>query len=620
MNPNRPAKGTGRPGREPRATGSPGADVPEQGLPSASEEAFPVIVETEDGSRSTVRKSPGFAIRLLPHSWAAALVRWIRRARNPIATRLDRRETQEETDSSESPADSSAVFPTDSRTISPIVSPGETGDPHEQLDDIVRGVVPPWVISLGVHFLLVLLLSLLVFHVPADNSIQLVLKIPTDIRPEPEDPTFQLGGDPQAEEENVDPIEKPSENPVVNPDATPPDATPQQTEGPVVAETERPKFPSPLRLDGRNPGDREARLARGGGGPGTESAVLRGLDWLCTVQRPNGHWSLTGPYADGMPQKQLDNPVAATAMALLAFHGIGVTPETKDERIPKKYVTAVKKGWDWLLLRQIQGNGDDDGCFFREGYGTYTHRFYTHGQCTIALCELYVLTGNDIYREPAQRAVDYCLRHQSVSGGWRYRANAASPESDVSVTGWIVLALQSARAGALEVPEEHFDRIGRFFDSVAVGDGSRYCYNLQETGVTLSMTAEALLCRELLGWPRDDPRLTDGLDWLSLEENLVRYDDRTKRDVYYWYYATQALHHYGGEPWRRWNERMREELPKQQVQSGKERGSWSPRTPVPDEWGMSFGRLYTTCLSILMLESYYRHVPVYETPEELEIP
>ena len=32
---------------------------------------------------------------------------------------------------------------------------------------------------------------------------------------------------------------------------------------------------------------------------------------------------------------------------------------------------------------------------------------------------------------------------------------------------------------------------------------------------------------------------------------------------------------------------------------------------IADQWGQHGGRLYTTCLSIYMLEVYYRHLPIY---------
>ena len=64
----------------------------------------------------------------------------------------------------------------------------------------------------------------------------------------------------------------------------------------------------------------------------------------------------------------------------------------------------------------------------------------------------------------------------------------------------------------------------------------------------------------------------------------------------------------------------RQALPTRQVKRGREAGSWDPgrgRAGAPDgyEWHTRYtpygGRLYVTCLSIYMLEVYYRHLPIY---------
>ncbi|MDD3587070.1 MAG: squalene--hopene cyclase, partial [Thermoguttaceae bacterium] len=51
------------------------------------------------------------------------------------------------------------------------------------------------------------------------------------------------------------------------------------------------------------------------------------------------------------------------------------------------------------------------------------------------------------------------------------------------------------------------------------------------------------------------------------------------------------------------------QLPTHQVPRGKkEAGSWNPDL---DEYGLGGGRLYVTCLSILCLEVYYRHLGIF---------
>ncbi|HID23585.1 MAG TPA: hypothetical protein EYP14_14470 [Planctomycetaceae bacterium] len=115
------------------------------------------------------------------------------------------------------------------------------------------------------------------------------------------------------------------------------------------------------------------------------------------------------------------------------------------------------------------------------------------------------------------------------------------------------------------------------------------------------MTAVGLLCRMYLGWTRERRALQDGVTFLSRRGPV---DD----EMYYNYYATQVLHHWGGEKWKRWNEVMREQLIKTQDRAGHATGSWKPR----DRHGHVGGRLYMTSLCVMTLEVYYRHLPLYQ--------
>lgn len=343
-----------------------------------------------------------------------------------------------------------------------------------------------------------------------------------------------------------------------------------------------------IALTGREKGMRKALVGQYGGTGETESSVEGGLAWLARYQQRDGSWSLKGPYPDG---SEVENVAAATAMALLAFQGAGNTHRGGD------YQEEVARGWQALLKLQ-QDNGD-----FYNGDVPNQH-LYTHGQATIAICELYGMTKDKAFREPAQRAVDFAVRAQSPEGGWRYYPGEGS---DTSVTGWYVMALQSALMAGLEVPDENLQRISTYLDSVQRDDGSRYIYQrLQQP--TPTMTAEGLLCRQYLGWDRDDARLISGVEYVL--SNPI--DPNENYDVYYWYYAAQLMHHMEGDAWDRWNNVMRRTIPSLQVTNGKERGSWDPK---PDRWSHLGGRLYTTCLSIYMLEVYYRHLPIYSYRE-----
>ena len=80
--------------------------------------------------------------------------------------------------------------------------------------------------------------------------------------------------------------------------------------------------------------------------------------------------------------------------------------------------------------------------------------------------------------------------------------------------------------------------------------------------------------------------------------------------MYYNYYATQVMHHYGGSEWKRWNEVMREFLIRSQSRQGHEEGSWFFDISRFDTKG---GRLYCTALAAMTLEVYYRYSPIYSS-------
>ncbi len=70
------------------------------------------------------------------------------------------------------------------------------------------------------------------------------------------------------------------------------------------------------------------------------------------------------------------------------------------------------------------------------------------------------------------------------------------------------------------------------------------------------------------------------------------------------------MHHFGGEDWKNWNEKMRNYLVKKQEsnQGSPNFGSWSPSA---DPFARVGGRLMITSLNLLTLEVYYRYLPLY---------
>lgn len=458
---------------------------------------------------------------------------------------------------------------------------GGPEEPTPETTDKAVRAAPPWLVSGVVHMVALILLGVLYLASNQENRVRIEAIYAEDEGIQLEEDLLQ---DPAKLElpDITDPVLSQDLLQTFDPFAAPPQLD-LSLDG-LVASSDLLAPSIGLALTGREKGAKEALLGAYGGTATTEAAVQLGLEWLVKQQdMRTGLWSLTGPYADG---GGAENNLAATAMALLALQGNGHTHQSG------KFQRNVQRGADALVRLQ-----DQDGNMFKEG--TFNHRLYSQAQASIVLCELYGMTKDARYRQAAQKALDYAARVQSPQGGWRY---VPREDSDTSVTGWFVMALQSGLMAGLTVQSPTLDGVRKYLDS-ATPDGSLYSYQARGEP-TLTMTAEALLCRQYLGWAHDDPRLRIGVDYLL--ENLIDYDEQ---DLYYWYYATQVLHHMGGQDWDRWNKVMRQAVPAQQVKDGQERGSWDPDM---DRWGHHGGRLYTTCLSIYLLEVYYRHLPIYK--------
>jgi hypothetical protein len=304
---------------------------------------------------------------------------------------------------------------------------------------------------------------------------------------------------------------------------------------------------------------------------------------------------------------QMHSDTAATGLALLSYLGAGYT------HLDDKHRAVVRRGLDWLAQHQ-KPNGD-----LFTGGAPYAW-FYSHGIATIALCEGYGMTRDPELREPAQRAIQFIVDSQHPTrGGWRYKPNQ---ETDTSVSGWQLMALKSAQMAGLDVPQETLDKVEDWLDLAQHAGGSKYAYNPyagnspeQRSGrvPNLAMTSEGLLMRMYLGWDRRNPALVEGADFLKDNLPEVGTEARSRRDVYYWYYATQVMFQMQGEHWDAWHDRLKPLLQSSQADRGPLAGSWHPDRPTRDRWGHTGGRMYITAMNLLMLEVYYRHLPLFQT-------
>lgn len=471
--------------------------------------------------------------------------------------------------------------------------------------------------SMALFALAVFLLSLITFQFEPDIRLDPIMagfasevtpvEEPLPVEPPEEEPGEQTGQETpepveeEQPEEEPEPEEEKPEEPVETPaemaEAEPADLPePEVMVGEPSADAQA--STDVASVDNRSDAGRKMMLQKYGGSQASESAVQRGLEWLLTVQHPQGYWDFiaVGPSANA---GTINNPIGGTAYALLPFLAAGQTHQSGDYQkqvgagltFLTKIGVNARAGYD--LRGMVNKNSDD-----KEPNEAY----YVHGAATLTLCEAYGMTKDRRLKKAAEGAVRFIVNSQDPrGGGWRY--NPQDPGS-TSVTVIQLMALMSAKKAGLKVPEASFKGVMHYLDSVQVDKAGRYGYEIQKKTYTSARTAMALLCRMYLGWGRDDGDMRAGI---ALLDKAGPYDN-----MYSLYFATQVMRNWGGKEWERWNVRMRDDLVATQETEGPAAGSWAPRTGALH--AKQGGRLLTTALATLTLEVYYRYKPLLPEP------
>lgn len=321
----------------------------------------------------------------------------------------------------------------------------------------------------------------------------------------------------------------------------------------------------------------------------TENAVMHGLRWLRDHRNVDGSW--------GTRHKG-----AMTGLALLCFLGHGETGESPE------FGLAVNEGINWILKHGTDHRGRLS--MTADGWGPGNGGVYEHAIVTYALGEYYTMTRDERVVELLKQAVGYIVAGQGPDGGWMYHYDKT--QGDTSVSGWQVQALKAAHLTGLPIPgvTGALDQAMKNLDRVQ-GPNGGYGYRGPED--RYSLTGVGVLC-ELFWKESRNKDLRQSVKFIlekSDKEFPVQYQGE-KADLYAWYYHTQALLMFGGTAWREWEKKVIQEIVKAQTLPA---GDW-PVMRVPahgnlQNSGELTGQVYRTTLCILMLESYYRYMPVH---------
>lgn len=356
-------------------------------------------------------------------------------------------------------------------------------------------------------------------------------------------------------------------------------------------------------FEGRSGEGRSRMLgAAGRWGKETEQAVVKALEWLKNNQHEDGSWK---PNAMDDHGRRME--IGITGVCLLAFLAHGETPSSE------KYGPTVEKAIRFLVGRQSETGHFLDIVDAQEA--TYIAGAYGQAIATYAISESFALTRIPSLKSVMEKAVDVILQGQQDRGAWFYRYDKGDTGNS-SVTGWHMQALKAAHLAGAENPglKEAMNKATEFIKSQQDKDGLFYYKQKIDGRKDEGITAAATLALQLLGHSKSQEARkgmqalgSAGLDW----------DKPPPFPMSVWYYITQVKFHQGGQEWRSWNETFARAY----TRSQNEDGSWtSPATEtagIPFGHEYAFGPAFSTAMSALTLQVYYRFLPTYK-PIEVE--
>ena len=319
-----------------------------------------------------------------------------------------------------------------------------------------------------------------------------------------------------------------------------------------------------------------------------DRSIEKGLGYLAKCQLENGSF----PGGNG-------DTAAIPSLVGMAYLSKGYLPW--DPRYGKTilncldYVLSVvdmKDGAKWRGYMGAAGNG----------------RLYAHSIATLFLSEMSGMVDEFRQRKidkalPA--AVRVILDAQSMRkgnpthiGGWRYTPDAG--DSDLSCSGWALMALRSARLNGAKLPGDAIERAVLYIRRSRIGEDG-FGYQVGNGSNMDSLTGAAILCLELCGRHLDEDSLKGAR---YLEKRFPNFN--WSYPYYALYYTAQGLFQLGGPFWEKFSKWMYAEYMKKQGADG----SWGG--------GPVGSNPYATAMTILAFTVPYRMLPIYQRDETVD--
>jgi hypothetical protein len=335
-----------------------------------------------------------------------------------------------------------------------------------------------------------------------------------------------------------------------------------------------------------------------------DRGIERALAWLATQQQPDGSF-LTRD--GGQP--------AITSLGVMAFLSAGHLPSEGP------YGEKINRAIDFVLSCQ-----QPDGliCYlvpetYHAQQGASRTGTYNHAIAGLMLSEVY----GQVSRERSEKiqvavneALKYTERFQRIpakvdprdQGGWRYIVPSGNSSSDLSVTGWHLMFLRSAKNAQFEIPDAEIAAALRYVETLFQPARGEFFYGhigSNDRYTNRGMMGVGALSLSLAGKHNTDMARKAG-DYLLARPFDVYGATFTRYDRFHYsaYYCSNAMAQLGGDYWKQFFPTLAKTLLDAQAPDG----SWLSES---GEDGI-YGPAYPTSLSVLTLTPAYQLLPIYQ--------
>jgi hypothetical protein len=338
-----------------------------------------------------------------------------------------------------------------------------------------------------------------------------------------------------------------------------------------------------------------------------DSGVNRALSWLATQQQQDGSFPTL---SNGQP--------GVTSLCVLAFMAHGHNPGEGE------YGRQLERAMQFIMSCQKENglvalHGPNGPRISRNlEYWTGVTTAYNHAIGSLTLSEIYGMGGSQ-RTERLQDAIEGSIAttlemqrwpkdNPKDKGGWRYVQDFDDKDADLSITGWNLMFLRSARNAGFDVPKSAIDEAVGYIRRTFDDNQSVFIYTTASgDSRSRAMAGAGILALAHAGM-HNSPEARRSGDWL-LQHPFNEYNGNNGISLDRYHYSLfnscQAMYQLGGAYWEKFYPPTVAALLAAQLGDG----SWEAERFHRDR---QFGNSYTTALVVLSLGAANQFLPVFQ--------